>query len=228
MSNGHILGFVVSLAMTLAACAPLPREIPLEPAEQHTVRNASVAVTRQLTPGFIFTTPSKALVDAGMFRWKDPDQALTWGLMTRTHGVPDFTETMLNVFVQAVEGRQLVRSNRTETWQQTDDFSYLVGHYQTDYVLELRTMNGIFGYKPLAWKTYQMNYFGEALLIRMSDLTAVWKASCAARAEDDNPLTLPGSDFLAGDGELFRAAAAYATRTCGEQLANAYLGIFSD
>lgn len=215
-------------ALCLAGCAALPREIALEPQEASVVRGASITVTRQRTPGFIFATPASALVNSGMFRWRDPEQAITWGLITSTHNVPDFTEEVLEAFLDSVadnSAARLTRSDELEPWKDSADFSRLAGRYQAEYVLEIRTMNGIFGYGPLSWNTYRMNYFAEAVLVRMSDFTPVWKASCQARAEDENPLTLPGKDFLYEDGALLRAAAAYATKTCGEQLAAAFRSI---
>lgn len=225
----HRLLLLTGLVL-ITSCAPLPKKIPVQNEDRSAVQGAEIIVTRQQTPGFIFTTPSKALVDAGMALWADPEKAISWSSVTQEHRVPDFTLAVQESFLDDLAGSKhrtgLQASDSVEPWEESDDFSRLSEKYTSDYVLEFRTRMGVFGYKPFAWRTYRMSYFGELVLIRLTDQKPVWKASCDMRPGDGNPLTLPGSDFLSGDGKLLRAAAAYATKNCGKQLAGAYRDAF--
>lgn len=82
--------------LLLAGCAgDLLRPVPMGDSDRQSVEaSGQTTVTMQQTPGFLFNTPSTALVGAGMGRWKDPENAPSWPNVTRIHGVPDFTETV--------------------------------------------------------------------------------------------------------------------------------------
>lgn len=215
------------LALMLAGCAgDLLKPVAINDTVRTNVEASSlVTVTMQQTPGFLFNTPSTALVGAGMAQWKDPADAHSWTGVTRTHGVPDFTETVrgellsgLSVMAPTlsfspVEGRQPY-STKLET-------AY-ARQYSTDYVLEVRSQYGSFSYKPLAWKTYNLNYSGQARLIRTSDEVVVWKATCSVPAGDHDELKVPAEDFLEGDGTFLRKAAHFSTTECARQILAAY------
>ena len=215
------------LVLLLTGCAgDLLKPVTINDADRANVEASSlVTVTMQQTPGFLFNTPSTALVGAGMARWKDPADAHSWTGVTRTHGVPDFTETVreelltgLSVLTptlsfSSVDGRQPY-STKLET-------AY-ARQYPTDYVLEVRSQYGSFSYGPLSWKTYYLNYSGQARLIRTSDEVVVWKATCSVPAGDHDELKVPAEDFFEGDGMLLRQAASFSTSECARQLLAAY------
>ena len=211
----------------LTGCAgDLLKPVTLNDSERANVEaSGEITVTMQQTPGFLFNTPSTALVGAGMAQWKDPADAHSWSGVTRSHGVPDFTETVREEFLNgltamapalnflAVDGREPY-STKLET-------AY-VRQYPTDYVLEVRSQYGSFSYGPLSWKTYYLNYSGQARLIRTSDEFVVWKATCSVPAGDHDKLKVPAEDFLEGDGALLRNAADFSTKECARQLLAAY------
>ena len=215
------------LVILLTGCASdLLKPVTINDADRANVEASSlVTVTMQQTPGFLFNTPSTALVGAGMARWKDPADAHSWTGVTRTHGVPDFTETVreelltgLSVLTptlsfSSVDGRQPY-STKLET-------AY-ARQYPTDYVLEVRSQYGSFSYGPLSWKTYYLNYSGQARLIRTSDEVVVWKATCSVPAGDHDELKVPAEDFFEVDGMRLRQAAIFSTPECARQLLAAY------
>ncbi|MDC0598619.1 hypothetical protein OAP18_02090 [Gammaproteobacteria bacterium] len=221
-----VLSLNIFIVLFLSGCGALPQNIPLNEVDKIAIQTADILVTRQLTPGFMFTTPNKALVDAGVAEWADPSKPFTWTLITETHQVPDFTNAVKEAFLSEIADtpnfQRFQISESVEPWDDSADFSRLAAKYEAEYVLEFKTRIGMFGYNPLSWQTYRMNYFGDMILVRLEDQMPIWKVSCDVRAGDDNPLILPGEDFLKGDGELFRAAAAYATSTCAKQLASEF------
>ncbi|WGL15910.1 hypothetical protein PVT68_14165 [Microbulbifer bruguierae] len=214
----------LSLLSVIGGCAALPLTIPVTPEEASAIGKSTVTITHQQTQGFLFNTPSTALVNAGMAEWVDPSKAITWGGVLKGNRVPDFTESVANEFKnQVTESIVFIDSGQTEPLDQSADFSRLTSKYNTDYILEIRTFYGGFSYGPLAWDTYNLNYSADAVVVRTSDQAAVWKMKCDIGPEEGNPLKVPGEDFLKEDGEKFRAAAAYATTYCGKQLAQKFL-----
>jgi hypothetical protein len=94
-----------ALALTLAGCAgTLLQPVPMTAADRTQFEDSgSVTVTMQETPGFMFMTPSGALVNAGMADWKDPENAPSWPRITSMHGIPDFTDTVREKFQTGLE-----------------------------------------------------------------------------------------------------------------------------
>jgi len=219
------LHLCATLAFVLTGCAGnLMQPVAMNSdARANFVQAESIAVTMQSTPGFMFTTPAGALVSAGMAKWKDPSRAPSWSSITTVHDVPDFTDTVKTKFLSNIASDIMVLEIETLEARQpysTKEETAYVEQISADYVLEIRTQFGSFGYKPLAWKTYVMNYSGQARIIRTSDQAVVWKASCIVKASESPVLEIPGDDFLEQDGEQFRQAAAYVTDSCARQLHN--------
>lgn len=215
--------FLSTLAI-LGGCAAVPLTIPVTPEEASQIRGSTITITHQQTQGFMFNTPSTALVNAGMAEWVDPSKAITWRGILDGNRVPDFTESVADEFKNRVfESIVFVDSGQTEPFDQSADFSRLTNKYNTDYILEIRTFYGGFVYGPLAWNTYNLNYSADAVVVRASDQTPVWKMKCDIGPEEGNPLKVPGEDFLKEDGDKLRAAADYATTYCGQQLAQQFL-----
>lgn len=212
------------MATALGGCAALPLTIPVTPNEASAIRNSTVTVTHQQTRGFLFNTPSTALVNAGMAEWVDPSKAITWGGILKGNNVPDFTTAVAKSFKEQIGDRKdIVESGQIEPFDDSADFSRLTSKYTTDYILEIRTFYGGFSYGPMSWDTYNLNYSADAVVVRTSDQTPVWKMKCDIGPEEGNPLKVPGDDFLKEDGDKLRAAAAYATSYCGKQLAQEFL-----
>lgn len=215
------------LIFLLTGCAgELLKPVPLDAANRQRVEAAGdITVTMQQTPGFLFNTPSTALVGAGMARWKDPGNAPSWVNVTRTHGVPDFTDTLrealLNGLTVTAPSVSFSTSEGRQPYSTKLETAY-VRQYPTDYVLEVRSQYGSFSYGPMSWKTYFLNYSGQARLIRTADEVVVWKATCSVPAKEHAELQVPAEDFLAGDGELLRKAAEFSTGNCADQLLAAY------
>ena len=219
--------FLFSFVLLLTGCAgDLLKPVALNSVERSNIeRSGDITVSMQQTPGFLFNTPSTALVGAGMAEWKDPATAHSWAGVTSRHGVPDFTDTVrdglqqqLEVLVPTIsfsmaDGRQPY-STKLET-------AY-VRQYPTAYVLEVRSQYGSFSYGPLSWKTYYLNYSGQARLIRTSDEAVVWKATCSVPAKGYDQLAVPAEDIFEGDGTRLRGAAEFSTDECVRQLLAAY------
>lgn len=215
---------VLLLVIMLGGCAALPLTIPVESTEISTIKNSTILVTHQQTQGFLFNTPSTALVNAGVAKWIEPEKAITWGKVLEGNQVPDFTEAVAKEFKRHVEEHFALRnSGQVEPFDQSADFSRLTTKYNTDYILEIRTQFGSFSYGPLAWKTYNLNYSADVVVVRTSDQKPVWKMLCSVGPEEGNPLKVPGSDFLSENGKKLRSAAAYATSYCGKKLAQEFL-----
>ena len=222
-----ISSYIAILAIMLTGCAgDLLKPVQLDEADRANVEaSGHVTVTMQQTPGFLFNTPSTALVGAGMAQWRDSADAHSWSGVTRIHNVPDFTEAVRKellsgmmaiaptVNFSAVDERQPY-STKLET-------AY-VRQYPTEYVLEVRSQYGSFSYGPLSWKTYYLNYSGQARLIRTADEVVVWKATCSVPASNHNELEVPANDFFEGDGTTLRNAAQFSTSECARQLLAAY------
>lgn len=216
---------ILSLMVILGGCSALPVTIPIEPAEISTIKNSTVTITYQQTQGFLFNTPSTALVNAGVAKWIDPDKAITWGKVLKGNKVPDFTEAVAKAFkAQVGDAFVLKDSGQVEPFDQSDKFSRLTSKYNTDYILEVRTFFGSFSYGPLSWKTYNLNYSADIVVIRASDKKPVWKMLCSIGPEEGNPLKVPGNDFLSKSGQKLRVAAAYSTSYCGKKLAQEFMG----
>ncbi len=215
---------ILSLSVILGGCTALPITIPVEPAELSTIKNSTVTITYQQTQGFLFNTPATALVNAGVAKWIDPDKSITWGKVLKGNQVPDFTESVAKEFkVRVGDTFVLKDSGQVESFDQSAKFSRLTSKYDTDYILEIRTFFGSFSYGPLSWKTYNLNYSADIVVIRANDQKPVWKMLCSIGPEEGNPLKVPGSDFLSENGEKLRVAAAYATSYCGKKLAKEFL-----
>ncbi len=215
---------VLSLVVILGGCAALPPTIPVEPAEISAIKNSTIALTHQQTQGFLFNTPSTALVNAGVAEWIDPDKAITWGKVLEGNQVPDFTESVAKEFTKhAGDNFAFRNSGQVEPFDQSADFSRLTSKYNTDYILEIRTQFGSFSYGPLSWRTYNLNYSADIVVVRSNDQKPVWKMLCSVGPEEGNPLKVPGYDFLSENGEKLRAAAEYATSYCGKKLAQEFL-----
>lgn len=211
----------------LTGCAgDLLKPVSISEADRVNVEASSlVTVTMQQTPGFLFNTPSTALVGAGMAQWKDPADAHSWTGITRTHGVPDFTVTVREELLTGLGVLAPTLSfspvDERQPYSTKLDTAY-ARQYSTDYVLEVRSQYGSFSYGPLSWKTYYLNYSGQARLIRTSDEVVVWKASCSVPAGDHDELKVPAEDFFEGDGSILRKAASFSTSECARQLLAAY------
>lgn len=205
-------------------CAALPKNIAMPESDRSQLHSASIVIARQVTPEFFFTTPGQALIDATVFG-AFAEGGVSWAELVKVQGLPDFTDSLGQSFLSDLGKDQydFSESDIIEAWDNSADFSRFA-KYDSDYVLEFRTRNGIFGYKPLNWQTYQMSYFGEAVLIRLSDLQPVWKATCEVKGSDHEPMVLPGEDFFEGDGKQLRAAAGHAVQDCSRQLARAFTG----
>lgn len=215
------------LLLFLSGCAgDLLKPVAMTAADRSTIEaSGPVTVAMQATPGFLFNTPSTALVGAGMARWKDPENAPSWPGMMKLHGVPDFTDTVREQFVDGLTVIAPALSFNAADQRQPYSTKLETGYvrqYPTDYVLEVRSQYGSFSYGPMSWKTYALNYSGQARLIRTSDEMVVWKATCSVPAGANDALKVPASDFLEGDGELLRQAAQFSTSDCARQLLNAY------
>lgn len=223
MLNLYRIG-VLLLVVILGGCAALPLTIPINSNDISALKNSTVTITHQQTQGFLFNTPSTALVDAGVAEWVDSDKAITWGRVLQGNQVPDFTESVAKEFKKQVEGNFiLIDSGQVEPFDQSADFSRLTSKYDTDYTLEVRTQFGSFSYGPLSWRTYNLNYSADVVVIRSRDQKPIWKMLCSVGPEEGNPLKVPGNDFLSGNGEKLRTAAEYATSYCGKKLAQEFL-----
>lgn len=221
------LSCLLLLALLLTGCAgDLLKPVPLDDTDRENVEaSGRITVTMQQTPGFLFNTPSTALVNAGMARWNDPESAPSWPGIMRIHGVPDFTETVRDEVLNGLTATAPALSFSTGDGRQpysTKLETAYVRQYPTDYVFEIRSQYGSFSYGPLSWKTYALNYSGQARLIRTSDEIVVWKATCTVPAGDHDELKVPAEDFLDGDGALLRKAAQFSTKECARQLLAAY------
>jgi len=222
-----LLGCSSLFVLLLTGCAgDLLKPVPLDDANRGNVEAAGrITVTMQQTPGFLFNTPSTALVGAGMAKWKDPENAPSWSSVTRIHGVPDFTETvregLLNGLTATAPSLSFSTGEERQPYSTKLETAY-VRQYPTDYVLEIRSQYGSFSYGPLSWKTYFLNYSGQARLIRTSDEIVVWKATCMVPASDHDELKVPAEDFLEGDGALLQKAAHFSTKECTRQLLASY------
>lgn len=221
----------VPAVVLLAACAGcagnLLKPVSFAPGEKAKIRQSRpIVVTMQETPGFMFNTPSGALVDAGMARWREPGNAPTWSRITEAHNVPDFTESVRNKFVADLKrqggGYTFARPPAEREPFSYDENTAYVTKYNTDYVMEFRTQNGTFHYGPLSWKTYHMSYFGQARIIRTADQAVVWKANCSIKSSDNPLLEVPVEDFLADEGRRLRDAASYVTTECARQLLKSF------
>ena len=219
---------LVFLVIFLAACAgDLLKPIPLAVEEKAKIRSSgAITVTMQKTIGFLFNTPSGAVVDAGLARWKDPSKAPNWAGINRMHKVPDFTESVRNKFISALKKKS--RSYKFVAAKQREPHSYkqetdYVDKYKSKYVLEFRTQHGSFMYGALSWKTYSLNYFGQARIIRVADKQVVWKGNCSVSSKDNALLQVPVADFINGDGKQFKSAAAHVTSSCAKQLLSSFL-----
>lgn len=215
------------MVIILAGCAgELLKPVAMNAADRANVEaSGQVTVAIQQTPGFLFNTPSTALVSAGMAQWKDPADAHSWSGITRHHGVPDFTETvkteLLDGLTVEVPTLSFSTVDERQPYSTKAETAYVRNH-KTNYVLEVRSQYGSFSYGPLSWKTYFLNYSGQARLIRTADELVVWKATCSVPAGDHDELKVPAEDFLEGDGSLLRKAAQFSTKECARQLLAAY------
>jgi hypothetical protein len=215
------------LVVLVTGCSALPATIPADATDIAVVKHSTVTLTHQNTQGFMFATPAKALVDAGMATWVEPGKAITWSRVLRENRVPDFTAAVAQGFRKEVGERfEFLESGRVEPFDQSADFSRLATQYDSDYTLEIRTLFGSFVYGPMSWNTYNLRYSADAVLVRRSDQQAVWKSMCGIGPEDGNPLQVPGRDFLSEDGDRLNIAAAYATDYCGRKLAREFMDVF--
>ena len=218
---------VVILSFMLTGCAgELLKPVHLNGADRANVEaSGHVTVTMQQTPGFLFNTPSTALVGAGMAQWRDPADAHSWAGVSRNHNVPDFTESVRKELLSGITAVaptvNFSAADERQPYSTKLDTAY-VRQYPTEYVLEVRSQYGSFSYGPLSWKTYYLNYSGQARLIRTSDEIVVWKATCSVPASDHNELEVPAEDFFEGDGTTLRNAAQFSTSECARQLLAAY------
>lgn len=218
---------LLTLFLLLSGCAgDLLKPVPLNDTTRESVEaSGPVTVTMQQTPGFLFNTPSTALVGAGIAKWKNPADAQSWTGVTRNHGVPDFTEAvreeLLNGMTVMAPALTFSKVDERQPYSTKLETAY-ARQYRTDYVLEVRSQYGSFSYGPLSWKTYYLNYSGQARLIRTSDEVVVWKATCSVPAGDHKQLEVPAEDIFEGNGELLRKAAGFSTRECARQLLAAY------
>lgn len=214
---------LMATTVALTACGALPQSIELTE-DQNTLRSEPITTTIQETPPFMFTTPSKALVDANVAVWVDPEHAPSWQRVLEENRIPDFTETLRDKFVDMAGdkyGFSFSIADAIEPTEDSADYSRLTTQYSSPYILELRTKAGMFGHGPLSWQTMFLNYFADATLIRQSDGKPVWRATCQVRDSESDLLSIPSSDVFDGTGEEFRASADYATTSCATQLVEA-------
>lgn len=222
-----ISSYIAILAFVLTGCAgDLLKPVHLDDVDRANIEaSGDVTVTMQQTPGFLFNTPSTALVGAGMAQWRDSADAHSWPGITRHHNVPDFTESvrkeLLSGMMDTAPTLNFPAVDERQPYSTKLETAY-VRQYPTEYVLEVRSQYGSFSYGPLSWKTYYLNYSGQARLIRTSDEIVVWKATCSVPASDHNELEVPAEDFFEGDGTLLRKAAQFSTSECARQLLAAY------
>jgi hypothetical protein len=221
----RLIPLIATTFTVLSGCAALPKSISMDEGSRAALKTSRIAVVTQETPAFMFTTPTQAIVDGVLL--VDVPAGKRWPALIEHHKVPDFTAAVRRTFVEDLQSRGLGYSisvsDSVEPNNLSADFSRLTEKHDAEFVLEFRTQFGGLGYGVLSWDTYQLNYLGEAVLVRMTDLKPVWKGSCSVRAADNSALTVPGDDFLKGNGELLREAAEYATQSCGQQLLAAFL-----
>lgn len=217
---------LIVTAVTLSGCGALPQSIEFK-SDGNDVTAKPITVAVQETPPFMFTTPSKALVDGGVAEWVDPEKAPTWKKVTEANQVPDFTEVLRDKFITRAEEQSnatFLKTDKAEPIKDSEDFTRLTAQYDSAYILELRTKSGMFGHGPISWQTMFMNYFADATLVRNSDGQPVWRATCKVRDEDSDLLSLPSADVFDGSGDEFRAAADFATSSCSKQLVTEFIG----
>lgn len=211
------------LAGFVSGCATSGKPVQMGDEERaNIVRSGEVTAVHQRPIGFHFQTPSGALVSAGKARWNDASRAPNWYNITEIHKVPDFATSIQEKFLSIVgTGNSPYRFKPVAKPLGIDEDENFEGfsQYGTPYVLVFRTRNGVLVYQLTAWNTYKMSYNGEAALVRVSDKEVVWRGGCQIANDRDPVQTVPGKDFLAGNGEKLRAAALYIQRTCAEELA---------
>jgi len=216
----------IALAITLTGCAGTlmqPVQITTDDRAQFEA-SGPVTVSMQVTPGIMFNTPTGAVVDYAMWSFKDPADAPSWKKVSAEHDVADLTETVRDKFIADLSNRSALLLSPVDERQpySTKEETAYVRQYPTDYVLEVRSQYGSFHYGPLSWKTYFLNYSGQARLIRTADEVVVWKETCQVKAKESDVLQVPYDDFFGGNGEKLRAAAAHATDSCVAQLSASY------
>lgn len=218
-----ITACLLAVAGFVSGCATSGKPVQMGDEERaNIVRSGAVTAVHQRPIGFHFQTPSGALVSAGKARWNDASRAPNWYNITEIHKVPDFVTSIQEKFLHIVgTGNSPYRFKPVAKPLGIDEDENFEGfsQYGTPYVLVFRTRNGVLIYQLTAWNTYKMSYNGEAALVRVSDKKVVWRGSCQIANDRDPVQTIPGKDFLAGNGEKLRAAALYIQRTCAEELA---------
>jgi len=214
--------FLAAASGLLGGCATSNKPVQMGEEERaNVIRSGAIAAVHDNLDIFFFETPAGAMVAGGVAKWADSNNAPTWYRITNHHKVPAFAASVQKNFLDIIGKRKSPYGfNGVEKGVALHDDEHPVdlAQFGAPYVLQFRTENGVFVYQLLGPNTYKMSYEGEAALVRIRDKQVIWRGACNIE-KDRNPVqTVPGDDFLRGNGEKLRAAAAYVQNACAEEL----------
>ncbi|SAK40073.1 hypothetical protein AWB80_00164 [Caballeronia pedi] len=217
LSIREYLIILVSIALT--GCVSVDQK-PLPKESIATLTNKRVDYTEYEKPGFTAMTPGKAMFGAlGAVVMMSAGNSIV-----KENGIEDPSLSISRQLMDRLtEKHGMLRAPHQTGLVDTDDVAALSSkHTDTDYLIDVKTINWMFSYLPTQWLSYRVTYSTRMRLIDTAKQEVVAQTLCVARPVDEAHLPSE-DDLLSENAKLLKSLLQKAADDCTSVVSKEYL-----
>jgi hypothetical protein len=188
---------------------------PLSKDSSQALQGKAIVRTEYATPDFAAMTPGKAafaILGAALMISEGNS-------IVKDNEIPDPAVVISKDLAKRLESARSVKIVEKPVSAKADDVSALVASGQVgDYVLDVKTLNWMFGYYPTNWSGYRVMYTARLRLIDTKTSAVVAETAC--KSTQGNDATPPSKDqLLENKAALLKELLGKAAVECVDTLA---------
>ena len=203
----------VPMFALLAGCVSV-QEIPLAPTAAESLRGRITTITTRAMPDFTAFTPGRAAF-GGLGGASAVDRG---NRLVSENGIEDPAGAIARSIAQQLKERYALTIASHTVQLDTDELIPLAKTFpEADLLLDVRTINWLYGYFPTAWNRYWIGYWARLRLIDVKRGQVLAEGMCGRKAPEESSNAQSEDQLLANSAQRLKSELANAAQFCMEQ-----------